>query len=91
MNTKNEVLCTIGHLTEHGQRWLTREDILTVRASVDLRATITGVVIPQGTIGKVLQVDSDGLIVCFGLSTVHRLPIDTELILPVDTQVIEVG
>lgn len=90
LSLETKILIILGELTEQGQRWFTKEDILTVRAAVDLRATITGVIIPQGTIGKVLQVDSGGLIVCFGLSTVHRLPIDTDLIHPLDTPVIEV-
>ena len=90
MTTKDTVLTTLGQLTEQGRVWLTREDILTVRASVDLHTQITGVIIPQGTIGKVLYADFDNIIIDFGLATVHRLPIDTDLISPLDTPVIEV-
>ena len=80
MNSKNEVLLTTGQLTEQGQTWLTQDDLLTVRATVDLRAIITGVVIPAGTVGKVLAADRDSLTVDFGLATVHRLPRDTHLV-----------
>ena len=80
MNTKNIVLTAIGQLTEQGRVRLTREDITTVRGSVDLRAQLTGVIIPQGTIGRLLETDSDTLTIDFGLSSVHRLPRDTHLV-----------
>ena len=80
LTPQNEVLTTIGQLTEQGQAWLTKYDILTVRAAVDLRSIITGFVIPAGTVGKILAADRDGMIVDFGLSTVHRLPRNSQLI-----------
>ncbi|MCB0197974.1 MAG: hypothetical protein KDJ65_38880 [Anaerolineae bacterium] len=80
LTPQNEVLTTIGQLTEQGQAWLTKDDILTVRAAVDLRSIITGFVIPAGTVGKILAADRDGMIVDFGLSTVHRLPRNSQLI-----------
>ena len=58
----------------------TKNDLLTVRASVDLRAQLTGLTIPAGTVGRVLAADRDSLTVDFGLATVHRLPRDTHLI-----------
>ena len=80
MTANNEVLTRFGHLTEHGQRWLTREDVLTVQTSVDLRTTFTGVVIPAGTVGKVLYADLESIIINFGLVSVQRLPLDSDLI-----------
>ncbi|MCB0210744.1 MAG: hypothetical protein KDJ52_15500 [Anaerolineae bacterium] len=77
---KNNVLETIGQLTEQGATWLTKDDLLTVRAAVDLRSVITGFVIPAGTIGRILEADKSGMIVDFGLATVHRLPRDSKLI-----------
>ncbi|MCB0207742.1 MAG: hypothetical protein KDJ52_00345 [Anaerolineae bacterium] len=80
LNTQTKVLADIGQLTEQGATWLTKDDLLTVRAAVDLRSVITGFVIPAGTIGKILEADKDGMIVDFGLSTVHKLPRDSKLI-----------
>lgn len=80
MNTKDTVLQTIGQLSEQGQTWLTKDDLLTVRAAVDLRAQITGIVIPAGTVGKILAADRDSLTIDFGLATVHRLPRDSKLV-----------
>lgn len=57
-----------------------QDDLLTVRANVDLRAITTGVIIPAGTIGKVLSADRETFIVDFGLATVHRLPRNTHLV-----------
>ncbi|MCB0175802.1 MAG: hypothetical protein KDJ97_35185 [Anaerolineae bacterium] len=80
MNAKNIVLNTIGQLTEQGATWFVKEGVTTVRATVDLRTELTGVVIPQGTIGRILEAGRDSLIIDFGLATVHRLPRDTHLI-----------
>ena len=80
MNAKNIVLAAIGQLTEQGRVWLTSEDVTTVRGGVDLRAQLTGVIIPQGTIGRLLEADGETITIDFGLATVHRLPRDTHLV-----------
>lgn len=81
LTPQEAVLAAAGELTyQQGQTWFTQEDILTVRAAVDLRAQLTGLTIPAGTVGKVLAADRDSLTVDFGLATVHRLPRDSKLV-----------
>lgn len=80
LNTQTKILADIGQLTEQGAIWLTKGDLLTVRAAVDLRAQLTGAVIPQGTVGKILVADKNSMLVDFGLSTVHRLSRDSKLV-----------
>ncbi|MCB0165611.1 MAG: hypothetical protein KDI79_15375 [Anaerolineae bacterium] len=80
LTPQEAVLAAAGELTQQGQTWFTQEDILTVRAAVDLRAQLTGLTIPAGTVGRVLAADRDSLTVDFGLATVHRLPRDTHLV-----------
>lgn len=55
-------------------------NLLLVRTTTDLKTTLTGAIIPKGTIGRVIGLHRAGLVIDFRLSTVHILPADSKLI-----------
>lgn len=55
-------------------------NLLLVRTTTDLKTTLTGAIIPKGTMDRVIDLHRAGLVIDFKLLTVHILPADSPLI-----------
>lgn len=71
---------TIQNLPQNAANGQPSPALLLVRTTTDLKTTLTGAIIPKGTIGRVIGLHRAGLVIDFRLLTVHILPAESKLI-----------